>query len=72
MALPREEFSRVIMWLTGHSFLRLQNFRSDADEVVPLLLKPPREGRPHDVEVPKAQTAKGRVLWSLELDQNAP
>ena len=29
MALPREEFSRVVRWLTGHAFLRLQNFRAD-------------------------------------------
>ena len=30
MALPRETFSRVVRWLTGHSFLSLQNFRMDS------------------------------------------
>ena len=30
LALPSEEFSLVIRWLTGHAFLRLQNFRADS------------------------------------------
>ena len=30
LALPGEEFSRMIQWLTGHAFLRLQNFRADS------------------------------------------
>ena len=30
MALPRDTFSRVVRWLTGHAFLRLQNFRADS------------------------------------------
>ena len=30
LALPRDTFSRVVRWLTGHAFLRLQNFRADS------------------------------------------
>ena len=42
----------------------------DADERVPLLLAPPREGGSHHVEVHEAQTAEGRVLWSLGPEQS--
>ena len=43
----------------------------DADECVPLLLAPPREGGPHHAEVHEAQTAEGGVRWSLGLEQDS-
>ena len=35
MALARDTFSRVVRWLTGHAFLRLQIFRADSS-VMPM------------------------------------
>ena len=44
----------------------------DADEGVPLLLAPPREGGSHLAEVREAQTAAGGVLRSMGLEPNGP
>ena len=75
LALPREEFSRVIRWLTGHAFLRLQNFRADSS-VTPMSVCRYCSRRPerasHHAEVREAQTAEGGVLRSLGPDQDTP
>ena len=44
----------------------------DADECVPLLTAPPREGGSHHGEVCEAQTTAGGVVGSLGLEPDTP
>ena len=71
LALPREEFSCVIRWLTGHMFLRLQNFRADSS-VTPMRVCHYCSRRPERVDHILLKCVRLRLLRSLGLEQDAP